>query len=86
MSDIIESNPEILGGKTIIKGTRIPVVLIEIIPIVPIVDVVLYNNISTTEKVSVGLSKFKILPLSVFRIIVVLFFCPKVSIATISMI
>ena len=28
MSDIIESNPEILGGKTIIKGTRIPVALI----------------------------------------------------------
>jgi len=28
MSDIIESNPEILGGKPIIKGTRIPVVLI----------------------------------------------------------
>ena len=28
MSEIIESNPEILGGKPIIKGTRIPVVLI----------------------------------------------------------
>jgi len=28
MSDIIESNPEILGGKPIIKGTRIPVALI----------------------------------------------------------
>ena len=28
MLDIIESNPEILGGKPIIKGTRIPVVLI----------------------------------------------------------
>ena len=28
MSDIIESNPNILGGKPIIKGTRIPVVLI----------------------------------------------------------
>ena len=28
MSDIIESNPEILGGKPIIKGTRIPVGLI----------------------------------------------------------
>jgi uncharacterized protein (DUF433 family) len=28
MSDIIESNPEILGGKPIIKGTRIPVSLI----------------------------------------------------------
>jgi len=28
MSDIIECNPEILGGKPIIKGTRIPVALI----------------------------------------------------------
>ena len=28
MSEIIESNPEILGGKPIIKGTRIPVALI----------------------------------------------------------
>ena len=28
MSDIVESNPEILGGKPIIKGTRIPVGLI----------------------------------------------------------
>ncbi len=28
MSDIIESDPEILGGKPIIKGTRIPVALI----------------------------------------------------------
>ena len=28
MSDIIESNPEILGGKPIIKNTRIPVALI----------------------------------------------------------
>ena len=28
MLDIIESNPEILGGKPIIKGTRIPVALI----------------------------------------------------------
>ncbi|NHI93450.1 MAG: DUF433 domain-containing protein [Candidatus Lokiarchaeota archaeon] len=28
MSDIIESNPEILGGKLVIKGTRIPVSLI----------------------------------------------------------
>jgi len=28
MSDIIESNLEILGGKPIIKGTRIPVALI----------------------------------------------------------
>ena len=28
MSDIIESNPDILGGKPIIKGTRIPVALI----------------------------------------------------------
>lgn len=28
MSDLIETNPEILGGKPIIKGTRIPVALI----------------------------------------------------------
>ena len=28
MSGLIESNPEILGGKPIIKGTRIPVALI----------------------------------------------------------
>jgi uncharacterized protein (DUF433 family) len=28
MSDMIESNPEILGGKPIIKGTRFPVALI----------------------------------------------------------
>ena len=28
MPDIIESNPKILGGKPIIKGTRIPVALI----------------------------------------------------------
>ena len=28
MSDLIESNPEILGGKPIIKATRIPVALI----------------------------------------------------------
>ena len=28
MSDIIESNPKILGGKPIIKGTRIPVALV----------------------------------------------------------
>ena len=28
MSDIIESNPEILGGKPIIKVTRFPVALI----------------------------------------------------------
>jgi len=28
MSDIIESDPEILGGKPVIKGTRIPVALI----------------------------------------------------------
>ncbi len=28
MSDIIESNPEILGGKPVIKGTRILVALI----------------------------------------------------------
>ena len=28
MSDLVESNPEILGGKPIIKGTRIPVALI----------------------------------------------------------
>ena len=28
MSDLIESNPDILGGKPIIKGTRIPVSLI----------------------------------------------------------
>ena len=28
MSDIIECNPEILGGKPIIKGTRIPVALV----------------------------------------------------------
>ncbi len=28
MSDLIESNPDILSGKPIIKGTRIPVALI----------------------------------------------------------
>jgi uncharacterized protein (DUF433 family) len=28
MSDLIESDPDILGGKPIIKGTRIPVSLI----------------------------------------------------------
>ena len=28
MSDLIDSNPEILGGKPNIKGTRIPVALI----------------------------------------------------------
>ena len=28
MSDIIEVNPNILGGKPVIKGTRIPVALI----------------------------------------------------------
>lgn len=28
MSDIIEFNPQILGGKLVIKGTRIPVELI----------------------------------------------------------
>ena len=28
MSDLIESNPKIFGGKPIIKGTRIPVALI----------------------------------------------------------
>ncbi len=28
MSDIIEYNPQILGGKLVIKGTRIPVDLI----------------------------------------------------------
>ncbi|MFX1345143.1 MAG: DUF433 domain-containing protein [Promethearchaeota archaeon] len=28
MSDLVESNPEILGGKPVIKGTRIPVALI----------------------------------------------------------
>ena len=28
MSDLIESNPKILGGKPVIKGTRIPVALI----------------------------------------------------------
>jgi len=28
MVEIIESNPEILGGKPVIKGTRIPVSLI----------------------------------------------------------
>lgn len=28
MAEIIESNPEILGGKPVIKGTRIPVDLI----------------------------------------------------------
>ena len=28
MSDLIETNPEILGGKPIIKGTEIPVALI----------------------------------------------------------
>lgn len=28
MSDLIESDPEILGGKPVIKGTRIPVALI----------------------------------------------------------
>jgi uncharacterized protein (DUF433 family) len=28
MSDLIDYNPEILGGKAIIKGTRIPVKLI----------------------------------------------------------
>lgn len=28
MSDLIETNPKILGGKPIIKGTRVPVVLI----------------------------------------------------------
>lgn len=28
MSDLIETNPEILGGKPVIKGTRIPVALI----------------------------------------------------------
>lgn len=28
MSDLIETSPEILGGKPIIKGTRIPVALI----------------------------------------------------------
>ena len=28
MSGIIESNPEILGGKSVIKGTRIPLDLI----------------------------------------------------------
>ncbi len=28
MSDLIETNPEILGGKPIIKGTRVPVSLI----------------------------------------------------------
>jgi len=28
MSGIIESNPKILGGKPIIKGTRVPVALI----------------------------------------------------------
>ncbi len=28
MSDIIESNPDIIGGKPVIKGTRIPVALI----------------------------------------------------------
>ena len=28
MVEIIESNPEILGGKAVVKGTRIPVSLI----------------------------------------------------------
>lgn len=28
MSGIIESNPEILGGKPIVKGTRIPIELV----------------------------------------------------------
>ncbi|TFG04198.1 MAG: DUF433 domain-containing protein [Promethearchaeota archaeon] len=28
MGEIIESNPEILGGKPVIKGTRIPIELI----------------------------------------------------------
>ena len=28
MSDLIETNPEILGGKPVIKGSRIPVALI----------------------------------------------------------
>ena len=28
MVEIVESNPEILGGKPIIKGTRIPVALV----------------------------------------------------------
>jgi uncharacterized protein (DUF433 family) len=28
MSDLIETNPDILGGKPVIKGTRIPVALI----------------------------------------------------------
>jgi uncharacterized protein (DUF433 family) len=28
MSDLIESNPEILGGKPIIKDIRVPVVLV----------------------------------------------------------
>ena len=28
MSDLFESNPDILGGKLVIKGTRVPVALI----------------------------------------------------------
>mgnify|MGYP006306402605 CR=1 FL=1 len=28
MSDLIETDPEILGGKPVVKGTRIPVALI----------------------------------------------------------
>ncbi|MFX1387645.1 MAG: DUF433 domain-containing protein [Promethearchaeota archaeon] len=51
MSEIIESNPEILGGKPIIKGTRIPVALIyELIGLNYSIDQILeeYPHLSRT--------------------------------------
>ncbi len=45
MSDLIETNPEILGGKPILKGTRIPVALIyELIGLKYTIDQIISNS------------------------------------------
>ena len=58
MSEIIESNPDILGGKPIIKGTRIPVALIyELIGLNYSIDQILKEYPHIDRKIILALLK-----------------------------
>ena len=58
MADIIESNPDILGGKPIIKGTRIPVALIyELIGLNYSIDQILKEYPHIDRKIILALLK-----------------------------
>ena len=60
MADIIESNPDILGGKPIIKGTRIPVALIyELIGLNYSIDQILKEYPHLNRNIILTLLKFE---------------------------